>query len=84
VLVLTRDSAIPVLTGLVVAPITTTIRSIDSEIVLDEDDGLPRRCAASFDNLRTVPRTMLTARVAVLSAARRTEICTALGWALDC
>lgn len=84
VLVLTRDSAISVLTGLVVAPITTTVRDIDSEIVLDVDDGLPRRCAATFDNLRTVPRTMLTERVTSLSGARRSEICTALGWALDC
>jgi mRNA interferase MazF len=84
VLVLTRNSAIPVLTGILVAPITRTVRSIDSEIVLDETEGLSVRCAATFDNLRTVPKVLLTTRVGELSVSRQFEICTALNFALDC
>jgi mRNA interferase MazF len=84
VLVLTRNSAVDVLTGIVVAPVTKTVRVIDSEIVLDEDDGLPARCAATFDNLRTVPKALLTQRITVLSLLRQHEICLALNFALDC
>jgi mRNA interferase MazF len=84
VLVLTRSSAIDVLTGVVVAPITRTVREIDSEIVLDEADGLTERCAATFDDLRTVPKSLLTQRISGLSALRQLEICDALNFALEC
>ena len=47
VLVLTRDSAITVLNSVTIAPITSTIRSIPTELVLTEEDGLPRTCAAN-------------------------------------
>jgi mRNA interferase MazF len=84
VLILTRNSAVGVLTGLVVAPITRTVRMIESEIVLDETDGLSQRCAATFDNLRTVPKALLTLKIADLSALRKLEICSALNFALEC
>jgi mRNA interferase MazF len=84
VLVITRDSAIDVLTGIVVAPITRTVRNIDSEIRLDSDDGMPELCAASFDNLRTVPRSMMTAKLSRLSTERLPEICDAISFALEC
>ena len=84
VLILTRDSAIAVLTGIVVAPITRTVRGIDSEIVLDVEDGLPQRCAATFDNLRTVPKMLLTSRVTLLRPIHRLNVCEALNFALDC
>ena len=50
-LILTRDSAIGVLNSVTVAPITSTIRSIPTEVILTETDGLPNTCAANFDNL---------------------------------
>ncbi len=84
VLILTRNSAIEVLTGIIVAPITRTVRNIDSEIRLDTDDGMAETCAASFDNLRTVPRSMLTTKQTRLSAARLREICGAISFALEC
>lgn len=56
VLVLTRDAAIPVLSGVVVAPITRTVRGIRSELPLGSEDGLPAECAATCDNLFTVPK----------------------------
>ena len=84
VLVLTRDSAVVVLTGLVVAPITRTIRGIPTEIELDSDDGMAERCAVTLDNLRTVPKALLTRRIAALSVAKRLQMCEALRFAVDC
>ncbi|MCE2532355.1 MAG: type II toxin-antitoxin system PemK/MazF family toxin, partial [Acidimicrobiia bacterium] len=51
VLVVTRNEAIPVLTRILVAPVTRTVRDIPTEVPLDTDDGLPQSCAASLDNL---------------------------------
>jgi mRNA interferase MazF len=84
VLVVTRDSAIDVLTGIVVAPITRTVRNIDSEIPLDSDDGMPEPCSASFDNLRTVPISMMVTKLTRLSSERLPEICGAISFALEC
>ena len=84
VMVLTRNSAIDVLTGIVVAPITRMVRNIDSEIRLDSDDGMPELCAASFDNLRTVPRSMMVTKLTRLPSERLPEICGAIAFALEC
>jgi mRNA interferase MazF len=84
VLVLTRDDAIPVLTRIIVAPITRTVRGIPTELHLDADDGLRTECAASFDNLLPISRHLLTGRVAALNPARRVEMCAALAALADC
>lgn len=83
VLVVTRSEAVPVLTWLVVAPITRTVRSIPTEIPLGVDEGLDEPCAASFDNLQTVRRSLLTARAGQLRSPRR-RICAALAALADC
>lgn len=83
-LVLTRDAAIPVLTSLVCAPVTTKVRSIPSELRLDQSDGLPRTCAATFDNLLPVPKRLLTERISRLGPERMSGLCEALKVALDC
>jgi len=64
VLILTRDSAIPVLNSVTIAPITSTIRGIPTELLLTEEDGLPGTCAANFDNLQTVPKKKIGPRLA--------------------
>jgi mRNA interferase MazF len=56
VLILTRTSAISFLTGITVAPITTTIRGIPSEVVLTITDGLFEECAVNLDNLQTIAK----------------------------
>lgn len=56
VLILTRESAISYLNALTVAPITTTIRHIPSEVYLSPDDGLLTECVANLDNIQTVPK----------------------------
>jgi mRNA interferase MazF len=82
VLILTRDSAIAVLNSVTVAPITSTIRSIPTEVVLTEDDGLPSTCAANFDNLQTVPKSNIGDRIARLTARKMKETGAAVSFAL--
>ena len=83
VLVITRSEAVPVLTWLVVAPISRTMRGIPTEISLDEAEGLPLPCAASFDNLQPVRRSFLTLRLGELGP-RSIELCNALKALADC
>ena len=83
-LIVTRNAAIPVLSGLVCAPITRTVRNIPTELPLGVDDGMPVECAASFDNLRTIPKAALTQLMVELSSVRRGEMCRALRIAVDC
>jgi mRNA interferase MazF len=83
VLVVTRSEATEVLTGVVVAPVTRTVRSIPTEIPLGRDDGLEVDCAASFDNLQRIARSALTDRIGALGP-RREEICRALAALADC
>lgn len=82
VLILTRDSAIGILNSVTIAPITSTIRNIPTEIVLTAADGLPGTCAANFDNLQTVPKANVGARITQLSSSRMAEAATAIGFAL--
>jgi mRNA interferase MazF len=82
VLILTRDSAIAVLNSVTVAPITSTIRSIPTEVVLNKDDGLPDTCAANFDNLQTVPKSNIGDRITRLTARRMEEAAEAVSFAL--
>jgi mRNA interferase MazF len=81
VLILTRDSAIAVLHSVTVAPITSTIRSIPSEVVLTKDDGLPNTCAANFDNLQTVPKSNIGGRISRLTARKMKEAGAAVSFA---
>ena len=83
-LVMTRASAIPVLGRLVVVPTTTAIRSIPTHLELDEEDGLPRRCALSFDNITTAPKDALESRITTLSPARMAQVCRAWRLVVDC
>lgn len=83
-LVMTRRRAIPVLTSVLAAPVTRTVRGIPTELPLGPGDGMPAECAASFDNLRVVPKAYLTMRICRLAPARLTEACAALANAVDC
>jgi mRNA interferase MazF len=82
--VLTRDSAIGHLATVTVAPITSTIRGVPSEVILDIDDGTKSRCAVNLHNAVTVTQTRLGRRIGALSAERMREVCAALGFSLGC
>lgn len=83
-LVMTRTAAIPVLNSVLAAPVTRTIRNIPTELLLGPDDGMPTECAASFDNLRVVPKSYLVDRVCMLDPPRLLEACRAIRAAVDC
>ena len=82
--VLTRDSAIAYLLTVTVAPITSTIRDVPSEVVLNEEDGMKAPCAVNLHNAVTASQQRLGRRVAQLSSARMQEICAALRFSLGC
>jgi mRNA interferase MazF len=83
-LVMTRSAAIPVLNSVLAAPVTRTIRNIPTELMLGPDDGMPTECAATFDNLRVVPKSYLVDRLCSLEPARLIEACRAIRAAVDC
>ena len=84
VLILTRDTAIGHLATVTVAPITSTVRNVPSEVILDVDDGMKSGCAVNLHNAVTVSQERLTRRVARLSRARMQEVCSALRFSLGC
>ncbi len=84
VVVLTRDSAIGYLSTVTVAPLTSTIRGVPSEVQLNEEDGLKEPCAVNLHNPVTVSQERLGKRVGKLSSARMNEVCAALRFSLGC
>ena len=82
VVVLTRDSIIPHLGEVTVVPVTSTIRDIPSEVVLDQGDGMPRECAVNCDHLQTVAKAKIGSLITSLSRARLHEIRAAIAFAI--
>lgn len=83
-LILTRETAIPVLRKLIVVPASRTIRGLPSELVLDEDDGMPARSALNFDAISYLPKALLTERICRLGVDRLEQVCRALRIATGC
>lgn len=85
VVVLSRDAAIPRLRRAVVAPCTTTIRGLASEVVLEPgDDPVPQRSAVNLDSVESVSIAVLVQRLGALSDDRMRELCRALAAAVNC
>jgi mRNA interferase MazF len=82
VLILTRNSAIQFLTGVTIAPITSTIRGIPSEVVLSIEDGLFNDCAANFDNIQTVQKANIGPFITHVSSAKMRDVRAAIEFAL--
>ena len=82
VLLLTRDSALEFLGDVTVAPLTSTIREIPSEVVLGAQDGMPRDCAVNLDHVQTVSRGKLGGVITTLGSRRMSEVRSALLFAL--
>ena len=83
VMILIRSDIIPYLGEVTIAPITTTIRDIPSEVVLTVENGMPRDCAINFDHIQTVQKAKLGALIITLSAQKLAEVEQALSFALD-
>jgi mRNA interferase MazF len=84
VVVLTRASAIAYLSSVTVAPITSSIRGVPSEVVLNEEDGMKSPCAVNLHHTVTISQDRLGKRIAQLSTIRMHEICAALRFSLGC
>lgn len=85
VVILSRDAAIPRLRRALIAPCTTTIRSLPSEVVLEpDDDPVPLRSAVNLDSVESVSLAVLVERLGRLADVRMREICAALAVAVDC
>ncbi len=84
VLVLTRGSAIRYLSRVTIAPITSTVRGVPSEVMLDTEDGMKRPCAVNLHNLITVSQDDLGRRLTELRPAKIVEVCAAIQFALGC
>ena len=82
VLILTRDSMIEYLGEVTVAPVTSAIRDIPSEVLLTRADGLPKECAVNCDHLQTVSRGRIGALICALSPPRMCEVRGAIAFAL--
>lgn len=85
VLVLSRDAAIPGLRRTLVAPCTTNLRGLPSEVILEPgEEPVPRPSAVNLDPVESVPITVLVERLGSLSGGRMREVCAALEVAVDC
>ncbi len=85
VVVLSRDAAIPRLRRALIAPCTTTIRGLASEVLLvPGDDPIPLESAVNLDSVESISVATLTERLGRLSDRRMREICEALAVAVDC
>jgi mRNA interferase MazF len=85
VVLLSRDAAIPRLRRALVAPCTTTIRALPSEVILEPgDDPVPRRSAVNHDMIESVSVAVLVERLGTLTGTRLRELCAALQVATDC
>ena len=82
VLILTRDSILEYLSEATVAPITTTIRQIPSEVFLSKADGMPRDCAINFDHIQTVSKGKIGSLITTISSQKSSLVREAIIFAL--
>jgi mRNA interferase MazF len=83
-LILTRDTAIPVLNQVLGVPATRTIRGIPTEVLLNAEDGMPQQCALTLDNVAPIRPILCTDRITQLTPDRMREVCEALRIATSC
>jgi mRNA interferase MazF len=84
VVVLTRDSVLPRLSTILVAPVTTRVRGIPTEVALGRPHGLPRDCVANFDNITPLPKRTLARKVGRLAREELIDVCAAIRFAISC
>lgn len=83
VMILIRSDVIPHLGEVTIAPITTTIRDIPSEVVLSTEDGMPRNCAINFDHIQTVQKRKLGALITTLPIEKLEDVRQAVNFSLS-
>ena len=83
VLILTRDSVLKYLGEVTVAPITSTVRDIPSEVFLSKQDGMTKDCAINFDHIQTVSKGKIGLLITTLSPDRLEQVSEAIQFALN-
>ena len=83
VLILSRTSVIDYLNEVTIAPITTTIRDIPSEVRLTKADGVAKECVINFDHIQTISKAKLGPVIATLAPVRLQEVRRAVLFALE-
>ena len=67
VVILTRNSALNFLSEVTIAPITSTVRGIPTEVIIDQQDGMKTICAINIDHIQTVSKNKIGAYILKLS-----------------
>ena len=83
VLILTRNSILEYLGEVTIAPITSTIRDIPSEVFLSTHDGLPKDCAINCDHIQTVSKGEIGSLITTLTLDKLTQVSNAICFSLD-
>ena len=83
VVILTRDSALDFLGEVTIAPITSAVRDIPSEVLLTSRDGMARDCAVNLDHVQTVPKGKIGSLITTLSRENLHRVREALSFALE-
>ncbi len=83
ILILTRDSILDYLGEVTVAPITTTIRNIPSEVILTQREGMPMECAVNLDHIQTVSKGKIGPLITSLSSEKLKEVAGAVRFTLN-
>jgi mRNA interferase MazF len=83
VLIVTRNSILEYLGEVTIAPVTTTVRNIPSEVLLSESDGMPQDCAVNCDHLQTVSKGKIGSLIASLPPSKLIDVGRAIRFALD-
>src|SRR2546422_4833552 len=84
VVVLSRPEAIAILHTVIVAPITSTIRGLPSEVIVGTTEGLKHASAVNLDHIQTVERARLSRYIGHLSAEKMRAVCRAIAVATGC
>ncbi len=83
VLILTRGSILEFLGEVTIAPITSTVRDIPSEVSLSKQDGMTRECAVNCDHIQTVSKRKIGALLTSLPPQKMQDVSRALRFALN-
>jgi mRNA interferase MazF len=83
VLILTRDSILEYLGEVTVAPITTTVRDIPSEVFLSKQDGMIKDCAINFDHIQTVSKGKVGSLITTLPKDKLEQVNAAIQFTLN-
>ncbi len=83
VLVLTRDSILEYLGEVTIAPVTSTVRDIPSEVLLSKQDGMKRDCAINLDHIQTVSKGRIGSLIIILSSEKLEQVRSAILFALN-